>query len=302
MHRNVSLSRALTLLILLASGGLLIYLYSTISYKTHGGVRIFGQLALGKDIPIGTGATTFAPKMQVPPSRFYVNIVQKDLWCTFEDCHPDGAIVNYFGGWLQGANIDQPETKEMFGLEQHREVTSLIVIGNQYGKIVGIYPNKGIWDLFSVLDAHKDLLVSGRYARTSAVSLSTLVDDWRREWGKDPYGEVLIGGTLALFLDALYNNDTDLAAKYFVFDQQEQWTRDLAAYKKSGAVIKLIDTFVYRDGVYEPAKEVYPDQYFLSVAHGATEKRFPINLITNKATNKWKINARPPEEKGGGAL
>jgi hypothetical protein len=48
-----------------------------------------------------------------------------------------------------------------------------------------------------------------------------------KQYADDPYGGDTPEETLRLFIEALKAGDTDLAAKYFILDKQEQWTEDL---------------------------------------------------------------------------
>jgi len=142
--------------VLIISSTLYLFLNQSLLY---GGVRTFGPLKLGGNIPMGPGDYTFAPQVKIPPSRFYISVVQKNLWCVFEECNPEGANIESLGGWLQGENTDQPEIQEIFGLENNPGISSIIVVGNQEEKIVGIYPNKNIGDVSNVLNIHSKLIL-----------------------------------------------------------------------------------------------------------------------------------------------
>ena len=124
----------------------------------HGGVAVFGSLSLGGESPLGPGAATFAPELHIPPSRFYIGIAQKGIWCVFEECGLIGSTVAALGGWLQSEDAMQPTVAEDFGLSENQRVASVIIVGDKKGKIVGIYPNKGVDDLSFVLRVHRDLL------------------------------------------------------------------------------------------------------------------------------------------------
>ena len=53
----------------------------------HGGVRKFGPMVLGEEMVGGPGSDTFAPQLIVPSSKiFYIEVVQENLWCVFEEC------------------------------------------------------------------------------------------------------------------------------------------------------------------------------------------------------------------------
>ncbi|MBI4224834.1 MAG: hypothetical protein HY617_00740 [Candidatus Sungbacteria bacterium] len=56
----------------------------------------------------------------------------------------------------------------------------------------------------------------------------------------DPYGGETPEETLRLFIDALKQGDTDLAAKYFVVGEQEKWREYLSKEKGSGNIGQII--------------------------------------------------------------
>ena len=123
----------------------------------RGGVIEFGGFSLGGKMPLGEGATTFAPELHIPPSKFYLGIVQKSIWCALEDCGVIGNKVAALGGWLQGENANQPEIKEDFGLNDHVDVSSIVIVGNKHSVIVGIYPDKTMDDVAEIMEIHRDL-------------------------------------------------------------------------------------------------------------------------------------------------
>lgn len=123
----------------------------------YGGVRKFGPLMLGGDAPIRADSSTFAPQLNIPSSKFYIGVAQKNLWCTFENCSPHGKVVAILGGWLQSDDTDHPTTKDDYGVGYDTTVKSIVVVGDKYGRIVGIYPNKTIDDLLYILKIHKNL-------------------------------------------------------------------------------------------------------------------------------------------------
>ena len=47
-------------------------------------------------------------------------------------------------------------------LRENEKVKSLVIVGDKNGIIVGIYPNKDINDLLSILQIHKDLWLTKR--------------------------------------------------------------------------------------------------------------------------------------------
>lgn len=122
-------------------------------------VKQFGNLKLGGEMPLGPGDSTFAPYKIIPISKFYVNIAQKDSpWCIIESCGSVGAQVKTMGGWLEG--MESPQAiSEIFDLNlEQNNIKSILIVGDQNAKIVGIYPNRGLKDLISILKLYPDLV------------------------------------------------------------------------------------------------------------------------------------------------
>ena len=65
-------------------------------------------------------------------------------------------------------------------------------------------------------------------------------DNTKRASASDPYGGVTPEATLKLFIDALKKGDTNLAAKYFVADMQDQWAQDLSEMRQKGLLTDLL--------------------------------------------------------------
>ncbi|MFH1232633.1 MAG: hypothetical protein V1651_02065, partial [Patescibacteria group bacterium] len=124
------------------------------------GVEKFGNLKIGGKTISGEGEHTLAPYMKIPRSKFYVTIVQEDTWCIDKMCNLDGALIQTMGGWLQmDSTIGGPDTKEETGLNlpENKNVKSVVLIGDSDGKIAGIYPNRGLKDVITILKLHPDL-------------------------------------------------------------------------------------------------------------------------------------------------
>ena len=120
-------------------------------------VAKFGPLRIGGPSPVQPGDPTAYPHKFTPRAKFYVLVVAKGLptMCTFEDCGPEGTLVESLGGWITGD--DQNETIHLVGLDQ-TEVKqgrqSLVVIAGKSRRIIGIYPNSLARDLPFILKAH----------------------------------------------------------------------------------------------------------------------------------------------------
>lgn len=142
-----------------------------LSYKPlpEGSVRKFnrnyetqlGPIKIGGRMPCGPGGLTFAPILEIPYNqKFYVDVLEQDLWCSNESCGLDGAIVQTLGGWIEVASTDQAESGAMFGLDlpENHDIKSIVIIGDKNGKIVGIYLNKNYKDVLLILKKnHSDL-------------------------------------------------------------------------------------------------------------------------------------------------
>ncbi|MFC1613451.1 hypothetical protein ACFL23_03920 [Patescibacteria group bacterium] len=124
------------------------------------GVEKFGNLKLGGETISGQGGWTLAPYMEIPASKFYVTGIQDEIWCIIEECGLDGAFIQTMGGWLQmDTTIGSPDIKEEagFNLPENKNIKSIVLIGDQDGKIAGIYPSKGLDDVIAILKLHPDL-------------------------------------------------------------------------------------------------------------------------------------------------
>ena len=108
------------------------------------------------------------------------------------------------------------------------------------------------------------------------------VEKIKQEIAEDPYGGDTPEETLRLFIDALKQGDTELAAKYFVYDKQEEWREDLARIKDKG----LLDAMV-RD--LEKRKQDTIDsntaRYFIVTEDGQAS---PLVLVKGD-NGRWKI-------------
>ena len=112
------------------------------------------------------------------------------------------------------------------------------------------------------------------------------IKEMEQKYREDTYGGNTPEETLQFFIDALKNGDTDLAAKYFVVDKQEEWKNQLADGKKNDHLNLIIEI------IEKPktGKEIYDGAYLYTVIPDKNKVvEFTISLTKNKATNKWKI-------------
>lgn len=148
-------------IMMIAGGGVWRYFPASGPAAVFQSVRQFGPLRLGEGMPTGTaGDYTFAPLQKIPPSKFYVVVVHDGWWCSMEDCGIDGAYVGTMGGWLQTEKPNVfPDVTLLTGLdrEENKGVHSLVIVGDRNGKMVGIYPHRGLQDVLPILRLHPDL-------------------------------------------------------------------------------------------------------------------------------------------------
>ncbi|MFH1029792.1 MAG: hypothetical protein V1770_00855, partial [bacterium] len=118
-----------------------------------------GPLVIGGEMPGGLGDTTFAPYIEIPTSKFYVSIAEPDMWCINEYCNIEGGFIQTMGGWLEIKHTGDPTLDEFYGLDlpENKNVKSVVLIGDSDGKIAGIYPNRGLKDVITILKLHPDL-------------------------------------------------------------------------------------------------------------------------------------------------
>lgn len=126
------------------------------------GVETFGPIRIGEKTPHGgPGDWTFAPLNKIPLSRFYVAIAHTgDEWCDNEDCSLDGALIQTMGGWLQVATTRNfPDLPSIVGfdMKENKRVQSLVLVAQEDGTLVGIYPNRGLKDVLPILRLHPNL-------------------------------------------------------------------------------------------------------------------------------------------------
>lgn len=109
----------------------------------------------------------------------------------------------------------------------------------------------------------------------------------KEAYRKDTYGGDTPEETLRLFVEALEKKDFELAAKYFVVEEQQNALRENIAGEQGGNKF-FIDA--YREGRTVPpggvgASGIYEIEVFPkgeSIAYG-------VRLIQNEFTGKWKI-------------
>ena len=125
------------------------------------------------------------------------------------------------------------------------------------------------------------------------------VEALEKAYREDQYGGNTPEETLQLFIDALKKGNTDLAAKYFIIDEQEEWKgklKNLADQSKLNTVIEDIEKAILEkdeDGIavfgydkyFEGGKTTIQDKDF-EVPAGISHQNIRLGRGPN---NKWKI-------------
>lgn len=104
-----------------------------------------------------------------------------------------------------------------------------------------------------------------------------------KQYAQDPYGGETPEETLRLFIEALKKGDTDLAAKYFILDKQQEWREDLTMTKEK----RLLDNMIKELGNLKLTKKTTEEAFFTLIENneGVAQliiKKIPLN-------NRWKI-------------
>ncbi|MBI2022986.1 hypothetical protein HYT01_00275 [Candidatus Giovannonibacteria bacterium] len=109
--------------------------------------------------------------------------------------------------------------------------------------------NKHFWKFFGML---LGLIVLGlavifavdyynlKGPRDDARRAEELQKELEQKYMADTYGGKTPEETLQLFIDALKAGDTDLAAKYFIIDDQEKWKENLKKIKDNNKLTLMV--------------------------------------------------------------
>jgi len=110
-----------------------------------------------------------------------------------------------------------------------------------------------------------------------------MVEEWENKYKNDTFGGSTPEETLTLFIDALKKGDTDLAAKYFVLDKQEEWRSDLSKIAEKGLLPAMV-------GDLERTElSIKNNSAFFSLID---ENKFVVSELVmhkNTDTGRWKI-------------
>ena len=123
-----------------------------------------------------------------------------------------------------------------------------------------------------------------RYQKSPEYRAIKEVERIKKEYEEDPYGGDTPEETLRLFIEALKQGDTELAAKYFVWDKQEEWRGDLARIKDKGLLDEMVGDLEREKYKYSISEKIVG----FDVANEQNEAILSISIV--RAQNgKWKI-------------
>ena len=124
-------------------------------------------LALGAQMVFGFGTPTESPypekPYQAPKPKFYIVVAEPDRHCVVDICGVEGSIIKTIGGWAQIYNTKFAETRDFFEFDipKNKDVETMVIVSDENGKIVGIYPNKKFNDVIAILKLHPKLVDFG---------------------------------------------------------------------------------------------------------------------------------------------
>jgi len=110
------------------------------------------------------------------------------------------------------------------------------------------------------------------------------VEALEKAYREDQYGGNTPEETLHLFIDALKKGDTDLAAKYFIIDEQEKWKENLIQIKDAGKLNLMIKDLEREKYKYERSDAVI----IFDIINDQREAILSIS-IGKSPSGKWKI-------------
>lgn len=110
------------------------------------------------------------------------------------------------------------------------------------------------------------------------------LENLMKQYAEDSYGGDTPEETLRLFIKALKEGDTDLAAKYFILDKQEQWKNDLSVIKEKGLLEAMVKDLDRKKFVYT----ISDDQIAFDISNDDNEAILSI-LFGRGSNYKWKI-------------
>ncbi len=124
-----------------------------------------------------------------------------------------------------------------------------------------------------------------RYRTSPEYQVEQNLKNLEKQYAEDPYGGNTPEETLRLFIDALKKGDTDLAAKYFVLDKQEQWREELAKIKDKGLLNEMVKDLERLKKTKQTEEET-----FYTLADSNKVVLIEMILDKNQMSSKWKIS------------
>jgi len=115
-------------------------------------------------------------------------------------------------------------------------------------------------------------------------SAEQYLKDLKRAYDEDTYGGKTPEETLSLFISALKKGDTDLAAKYFIPEKQDEWRESLEKIRKSNQ----LEIMVFDLERQKYKNSISDGQVSFSIANDSNEVALTI-LIGKSPNGIWKI-------------
>lgn len=123
-----------------------------------------------------------------------------------------------------------------------------------------------------------------RYKNSPEYRVLKDMENLKKQYAEDPYGGDTPEETLRLFIDALKSGDTDLAAKYFILDKQQEWRKDLAQIKDKG-LLKNVTTELENTKLTKKTEE----EAFFTLVNKDNIADAELIIGKNIYNKRWKI-------------
>ncbi len=143
------------------------------------------------------------------------------------------------------------------------------------------------------------LFIWGNYLSPEAQSTHTMQKNyetyqvWEQQHNQDltldTYGGTTPEETLQLFVDALDDEDIELASKYFVLDQREQWAEGLKNIQREEKIDEIINTIKNAQASERDTGSENQKEFVVKNKNGEVD--YAIILTLNNQSNIWKIES-----------
>ncbi len=143
------------------------------------------------------------------------------------------------------------------------------------------------------------LFVWGNYLSPEAQSAHTMQKNyetyqaWEQQHNQDlaldTYGGSTPEETLQLFVDALDDEDIELASKYFALDQREQWAEGLKNIQLEKRIDEIIKTIKSAQASERDTGSGNQREFIVKNKNGEID--YAIILTLNNQSNIWKIES-----------